>query len=149
VSWFDDLAGNPHVEVALLVDNLGTLVAASDSANDEARRVASMIKAAEVLARGLSVELGRGEMRAMQLSTAQAHLLVTPVGLSHYLIVLINKNAPMELLSVYLKRLTDRLSEDEIRSATTSLDDLDAAEIIQAVTEWLHSGGDSGGDRAN
>jgi predicted regulator of Ras-like GTPase activity (Roadblock/LC7/MglB family) len=142
VSWFDDLASNQHIEVALLVDNLGTLVAASDSANDEARRVASMIKAAEVLARGLSVELGRGEMRAMQLSTAQAHLLVTPVGVKHYLIVLIDKNAPMELLLVYLKRLTDSLTEDEINSAIVSLDDLDASEIIDAVTEWLHNGGD-------
>src|SRR5258706_15518136 len=148
VSWFHDITRNPHIYVALLVNSAGKLVATSNRVGSEAQRVASMIKAAEVLARGLSVELGRGEMHTLQLSTQRAHILVTPIGKAHYLIVLTSKDAPLELIFVYMQRLIKQLDEEDISRAlqqkpASPLDDLDADELIEAVTEWLHNGGDS------
>ena len=148
VSWFHDITRNPHIDVALLVNSAGKLVATSNRIGSEAQRVASMIKAAEVLARGLSVELGRGEMHTLQLSTQRAHILVTPIGKAHYLIVLTSKDAPLELIFVYMQRLVDQIDEDHLAEAlrgpaSDSLADLDVNELIEAVTEWLHNGGDS------
>jgi predicted regulator of Ras-like GTPase activity (Roadblock/LC7/MglB family) len=148
LSWFHDITRNPHIEVALLVDSTGRLVATSNRIGSEAARVAAMIKAAEVLARGLSAELGRGEMRTLQLSTATSHMLVTPIGAAHYLIVLTTKDAPLELIFVYMQRLIEKLDEDDIALALqkkprSPLDDIDTEELIEAVTEWLHNGGDS------
>lgn len=148
MSWFEDIAQNPHVDLALLVDSGGKLLASSNRVSSEAYRVASMVKAAEVLARGLSAELGRGDMHVLQLSTANAHLLVTPIGLTHYLIVMTNKSAPLELVSVHMQRLVSHLDEADIlaalpQSAVSPLDDLDVDELIEAVSEWLHNGGDS------
>jgi predicted regulator of Ras-like GTPase activity (Roadblock/LC7/MglB family) len=147
VSWFQDLTQNPHIDFALLVDSSGKLVATSNRVEVEAQRVAAMIRAAEVLARGLSAELGRGEIRTLQLTTTAAHLLVAPLGPFYYLMVLIDKSAPLELISVYMQRLVERLDEDEIeavlrQSTESSLDDLDVEELIAAVSEWLHNGGD-------
>ncbi|MEP7288504.1 MAG: roadblock/LC7 domain-containing protein [Chloroflexota bacterium] len=148
MSWFNDITRHPHIDVALLVDSAGKLVATSNRIGSEAQRVASMIKAAEVLARGLSAELGRGEMHTLQLSTASSHMLVTPIGVDHYLIVLTTKDAPLELISVYMQRLTDHIDQDEIEAVLEPpidavLDDWDTDSLIEAVSEWLHNGGDS------
>ena len=148
MSWFHDITRNPHIDVALLVNSAGKLVATSNRIGSEAQRVASMIKAAEVLARGLSAELGRGEMHTLQLSTQRAHVLVTPIGNAHYLIVLTSKDAPLELIFVYMQRLVDQIDEEHLAEAirgpaSESLADLDVNELIEAVSEWLHNGGDS------
>ena len=156
MSWFHKITRNPHIDVALLVDSAGRLMAISNrigrmgisnEMGSETQRVASMIKAAEVLARGLSSELGRGEMRGLQLSTATSHLLVTPIGTTHYLIVLTAKDAPLDLVSVYMQRLVENVDElDQAEALQDSnpspLDDLDTGELIEAVSEWLHNGGD-------
>jgi hypothetical protein len=104
-----------------------------------------MIKAAEVLARGLSAELGRGEVRSLQVTTQNGHVLVLPAGASHYLIVLLSREAPIELILNYVQRLIDHMDDDNldiILEPTDSLDDLDVSELIEAVSEWLHAGGD-------
>lgn len=167
LSWFNQITRNPHIDVALLVDNGGRLVATSNRIGSEAQRVASMIKAAEVLARGLSNALGRGEMHSLQLSTRQGHLLVVPVGAIHYLIVLTSRDAPLELIFSYMHRLLERMPEDEIATALredssgasvvqaheqpvaekSPLDDIDVSELIEAVADWLHKGGDSATDQ--
>ena len=147
MSWFNDITQNPHVDLVLLVDSTGKLVATSNRTGEQASRVASMIKAAEVLARGLSAELGRGEMRTLQVTTATSHLLVTHVGMDHYLIVLTSKDAPLELLFVYMQRLVNSLDDEDIaavlqQSGNSPLDDIDVDELIEAVSERLHNGGD-------
>jgi predicted regulator of Ras-like GTPase activity (Roadblock/LC7/MglB family) len=145
LNWFHELTHNPHIDVALLVDSLGKLVATSNRIGSEAQRVASMIKAAEVLARGLSAELGRGEVRSLQVTTQNGHVLVLPAGASHYLIVLLSREAPIELILSYVQRLIDHVDDDNPDIAlepTESLDDLDVDELIEAVSEWLHAGGD-------
>jgi predicted regulator of Ras-like GTPase activity (Roadblock/LC7/MglB family) len=147
VNWFHEIIQNPHIDVALLVDNAGKLVATTNRVGSEAQRVASMIKAAEVLARGLSAELGRGDMHTLQLSTGTAHVLVIPVGKTHYLIVMINKDAPLELVTVYMQRLVNHVEAEGLASIlrelnTSPLDNLDIDELIDDVTNWLHSGGD-------
>lgn len=146
MNWFHELTHNPHIDVALLVDSIGKLVATSNRIGSEAQRVASMIKAAEVLARGLSAELGRGEMRSLQVTTQNGHVLVLPAGASHYLIVLLNRDAPLELIFGYVRRLIDHVEEhdlDTVLQPTESLDDLDVDELIDAVSEWLRAGGDA------
>ncbi|MCC7449753.1 MAG: roadblock/LC7 domain-containing protein [Anaerolineae bacterium] len=145
MSWFYEITRSPYIDVALLVDNNGRLVATSNRVGSEAHRVASMIKAAEVLARGLSAEMGRGEIRSLQLSTRNGHVLVLPVGESHYLIVLAGREAPLELIFIYIQRLLDRINNEELAAFTepvSSLDDVNVDELIDAVSAWLHSGGD-------
>ncbi|HVO43699.1 MAG TPA: roadblock/LC7 domain-containing protein [Aggregatilineales bacterium] len=144
MSWFYDITQNPHIDVALLVDSTGKLVATTNRVGSEAQRVASMIKAAEVLARGLAIELGRGEMHTMQLSTKNGHLIVMPAGSAHYLIVLTNRDAPLETVTDEMQRMLGGLQEDDLKAALqrpvrTPFDDLDIAELIDAVTTWLHS----------
>ena len=147
MSWFYEITHNPYIDVALLVDSNGRLVATSNRVGSEAQRVASMIKAAEVLARGLSVELGGGEMHSLQLSTQFGHVLVLPVGIAHYLIVLAGRDAPLELITVNMQRLLDDMDEDALAAAVQKpieppSDDFDVDELIDAVSEWLRSGGD-------
>ncbi len=148
MSWFYEITHNPHIDVALLVNSSGKLVATTNRVGSEAQRVASMIKAAEVLARGLSAELGSGEMHSLQLSTQSGHVLVLPVGAAHYLIVLTGKDAPLELITVYMQRLLGGMDEDELSTALQQpikppVDDFDVQELIEAVSEWLRNGGDS------
>jgi predicted regulator of Ras-like GTPase activity (Roadblock/LC7/MglB family) len=141
VSWFYEITRNPHIDVALIVDETGKLVATSNRIGSEAQRVASMIKAAEVLARGLSAELGRGDMHTLQLSTRSGHLLVMPIGHAHYLIVLTSKDAPMDLIAAYVQNLINNMQEDEIsavlKKPPSPLDDLNVEELIAEVVEWL------------
>jgi predicted regulator of Ras-like GTPase activity (Roadblock/LC7/MglB family) len=144
LSWFHDITRNPYIDVALLVDGAGKLVATSNRIGSEAQRVASMIKAAEVLARGLAMELGRGEMHTLQLSTKAGHLIVMPAGAAHYLIVLTGKDAPLDDIAVTMQRLLENMQEDELaealqRPVRTPFDDINLEELYEAVTEWLHS----------
>lgn len=142
MSWFHEITRNPHIDVALLVDSAGKLVATTNRIGSEAQRVAAMIKAAEVLARGLAAELGRGEMHSLQLSTQNGHILVMPVGEAHYLIILTSKDASLELIYHYVQRQLSDMQEDEIAAALrqpvrSALDDLDVQELIEAVSDWL------------
>ena len=87
-------------------------------------------------------------MHTLQLSTQRAHVLVTPIGNAHYLIVLTSKDAPLELIFVYMQRLVDQIDEEHLAEAlrgptSDSLADLDVNELIEAVAEWLHNGGDT------
>ena len=147
LSWFHEITRNRYVDVALLVDNTGHLASSSRRVGSAANRIAPMINAAEEIAHGLATALDLGAMRMLQLSTQSGHLLVLPVGATYYLIVLMGRGAPLELLISYIQRLIGRLSEEEIilalKSGASPLDDLDVNELIDAVSEWLHSGGDS------
>jgi predicted regulator of Ras-like GTPase activity (Roadblock/LC7/MglB family) len=149
-SWFHEITHNPHIDVALLVDHNGRLIATSTRIAGEAQRIASMVKAAEVLARGLTSELGRGDVRSLQLSTQAGHLLALPVANTHYLIVLTGKDAPLELIFTYTQRLIEQLADEALtafvkQAITSPLDDVDVDELIDAVSEWLHEGGDPEG----
>lgn len=148
MSWFQEIAANPHVETALLMDRGGRLIATSQQADAETRRVTAMIRAAEMLADGLASELGRGEVRLLHITTADGHLLVMPVGSVHYLIVLTQRAAPLELLRTYLSRLLEDLPETEIAAAAQHIpyspwDELSVDDLFNALSEWLHNGGDS------
>ncbi len=148
MNWFQEIAANPHIETALLVDGGGRLVAASRRANAEARRIASMTRAAEALAHALADELRRGEFLLLQITTADGHLLVMPVGSAHHLVLLTQRAAPLELLRTYLSRLLEDLPETEIAAASqhipySPLDELSADDLFNALSEWLRNGGDS------
>jgi predicted regulator of Ras-like GTPase activity (Roadblock/LC7/MglB family) len=148
VSWFHEITRIPYIDIALLMDGLGRLVATSNRVGSEAQRVASMIKAAEVLARGLSLELGRGDMNTLQMSTRAGHLLVRPVGTAHYLILLTARNAPLDRVFESVQQLLDGMEDAEIsavlkKPSRSALDDLDVQDLIAAVTDWLNAGGDS------
>ncbi len=146
MSWFQEVATNPHIEVALLMDGGGHLIAASQQANTEFRRAAAMLRTAEMLADGLAEELGRGTVTLLQISTADAHVLVMPAGSSHYLILLTQRGAPLELLRTYLGRLLESLPEDEIAAAAQGIpyspwDELSVDDLFNALSEWLRNGG--------
>lgn len=148
MNWFQEIAANPHIEVALMIDGGGRLVATSQEANTQVRRAATMIRAAEMLARGLAAEFGRGAVTLLQITTAEGHLLVMPVGGAHYLILLTQRGAPLELLRTYLSRLLEDLPEAEIAAASQNLpyspwDELSVDDLFNALSEWLHNGGDS------
>ncbi|MCS6871098.1 MAG: roadblock/LC7 domain-containing protein [Anaerolineae bacterium] len=148
MGWFQEVAANPHIDVALLMDSSGYLVATSQQATTESRRVAAMLRAAEVLADGLASELGRGEVTLLQISTADGHLLLMPAGRRHYLVLLTQRGAPLELLRTYLSRLLEDLPEAEIASAAQSIpyspwDELSVDDLFNALSEWLRNGGDS------
>ncbi len=148
MSWFQEVSANPHIEVALLIDDVGRLVATSQPANAPSRRAASMLRAAEMLADGLAGELGRGRVTLLQISTADAHVLVMAAGASHYLVLLTPRAAPLELLRTYLSRLLEDLPEAEIAAAAQNLpyspwDELSVDDLFNALSEWLRNGGDT------
>jgi predicted regulator of Ras-like GTPase activity (Roadblock/LC7/MglB family) len=148
MSWFHEIVSNPHIEVALLMDGGGRIVATSSQASSETRRAAAMIRAAEVLAHELSSELGRGAVNLLQISTVSGHVLVLPVGSTHYLVLLTQRAAPLELIRTYLHRLLENMPETEIAAAFQGIpyspwDELNVDDLFNALSEWLHNGGDA------
>ncbi len=148
MSWFHEIVSNPHIDVALLMDGGGRIVATSSQTSSETRRAVAMIRAAEVLAHELSSELGRGAVNLLQISTVSGHVLVMPVGSAHYLVLLTQRAAPLELIRTYLHRLLENMPETEIAAAFQGIpyspwDELNVDDLFTALSEWLHNGGDS------
>ncbi len=146
LGWFHEITRNPYIDVALLVDNTGRLIATTNRIGSAAKRVAAMIKAAEVLASGLAQAWGQGEMDSLQLSTQLGHVLVIPASKVHYLIVLTSYEAPMDSICDEMRHLIAHMPEDEIAAALrppSDLDGLNVQELIDAVSNWLQQGGDS------
>jgi len=121
--------------------------------------VASMIRAAEVLARGLADALGRGEMHLLQLTTQDGHILVIPCGAAYYLILLTGVNAPLEAITTTIQQTLRNIPESTITNALNQLqspqslpersqrksspfDEFDVQDLIESVSNWLAAGGD-------
>jgi hypothetical protein len=107
---------------------------------------ASMLQSAEVLAQTLAAELGCGEARMLQISTQREHIMLFPLAAStFYLVVQVARTAPLMLIMVELERVLAEVdvhqlgaqSEKPVPSDDTPV--LDAAELIEAVREWLRN----------
>lgn len=138
MDWFDRLVANRYIEVALVTNNQGQLLRSSRAFGRDDEMLPSMLQALEMLAQTLTTELGCGAAHMVQLSTEQGHLLLFPVLQSaYYVVVMVEKTAPLMLVIIGVERALRDLTEDDF----TIFDDapeLNADELIEAVREWLH-----------
>lgn len=145
-TWFRRLADNPHVELALIADNQGRILSSNQSLSSDHERVASMLQSMEVLAQALAQELTGGMAEMVQLSTKSYHIILLPLlGSSYFLVVQAKRSAPITLLLIEIERVADQVRQAdfsvlEMRYQRLPDDSpLNAAELIEAVQEWLHS----------
>ncbi len=146
MDWFERLNNNPHIESVLLADNQGRVLRSTRPLGSDSEMAASMLQSAEVLAQTLSAELGCGEARMLQISTQREHIMLFPLAAStFYLVVQVARTAPLMLIMVELERVIAEVdvtqlgvqSEKPVPSDDTPV--LDAAELIEAVREWLRN----------
>jgi len=138
MDWFDQLITNKHIEVALVTNNQGQLLRSSRAFGRDDEMLPSMLQALEMLAQTLTTELGCGTAHMVQLSTELGHLLLFPVmQSSYYVVVMVERTAPLMVVIIAVERLLRDLKEEDF----TIFDDapeLNADELIEAVREWLH-----------
>jgi predicted regulator of Ras-like GTPase activity (Roadblock/LC7/MglB family) len=145
-NWFERLAENPHIEAIVVADNQGSILRSTRELRSDHEQAASMVQAMEVLAQTLSMALHCGPARLVQLSTDRDHILLFPLAQStHFLVVQTRRTAPLALVMVELERVVSSIHMGdlvEMREVMIHADDtpvLDAAELIDAVREWLQS----------
>ena len=145
-NWFEQLAENPHIEALVVADNQGRILRTTRELRSDHEYAASMVQAIEVLAQTLSAALYFGAARMVQLSTDRDHILLFPLAKStHFLVVQTRRTAPLTLLMVELERVIAQIHHEDLdamRDVILYADDtpvLDAAELIDAVREWLQS----------
>lgn len=137
MDWFERLASNRYVDVLMVANNQGQLLRSSRSISSEDELLPSMLQALEVLAQTLAEEFGCGAAQMVQLSTENGHLLLFPLAQStHYLVVLVERIAPLMLILIEIERTLKSLSPDDLAVLNQS-PELDAGELIEAVEEWL------------
>lgn len=145
MDWFERLAGNQYVEMVLLANNEGRVLRSSRPMRSSDELIASMFQAAEVLAQTLADEFNLGSAEMVQISTKYGHLMLFPLASStHYLVVVVGRAAPYLLLMVEIGRVLKAVTADDLAvyaqmvGQPDDLSELDAAELIEAVREWLH-----------
>ncbi len=150
-NWFERLVDNPHIEAVIVANNQGHILGSTRELRSDRERAASMVQAMEVLAQTLLSTLHWGPARMIQFSTDLDHILLLPlVNSTHVLVVLTRRTAPLALLMVELERVVNDLQPDDLNMMPDMMvhgDDtpvLDAAELIDAVQEWLQSRPNSG-----
>ena len=145
-TWFRRLTDNPHIEMALIADNQGRILASSQSLTSDHERVASMLQSMEVLGQALAYEMTGGMAEMIQISTDSAHIILLPLlDSSYFLVVQAKRSAPMTLLLIEMGRVVEQVREEQfpVRQARsprlTDESPLNAAELIEAVQDWLHN----------
>jgi predicted regulator of Ras-like GTPase activity (Roadblock/LC7/MglB family) len=144
MDWFERLAGNQYIEMILLANNEGRILRSSRPMRSSDELIASMFQAAEVLAQTLAAEFEVGSAEMLQISTQYGHLMLFPLARStHYVVVVAERAAPYLLLMVEIGRVLKTVTADDLAVYTQlvgqpdDLTELDAAELIEAVREWL------------
>jgi predicted regulator of Ras-like GTPase activity (Roadblock/LC7/MglB family) len=145
-TWFRRLTENPHIEMALIADKQGRIVASSHSLSRDHERIASMLQSMEVLAQALAEEMTGGMAELVQISTSTYHIILLPLlSSTYFLVVQVKRSAPLTLLMIEIERVARQVREADFSAMSTRyqrLPDespLNAAELIEAVQEWLHS----------
>ncbi len=146
MDWFERLTSNPFIESVILADNQGHILRSNRTLRSDNEVAASMLQSAEVLAQTLAEELGCGAAQMLQISTQSEHIMLFPVENStYYLVIQIARTAPLMLIMVDVERAIEEIALDEliaVRRVDRGYEDdtpvLDAAELIQAVQDWLH-----------
>jgi predicted regulator of Ras-like GTPase activity (Roadblock/LC7/MglB family) len=144
MDWFERLAGNQYVEMVLLSNNQGRILRSSRPMRSSDELIASMFQTAEVLAQTLAEEFGLDAAEMVQLSTQRGHLMLFPLERStYYVIVVAERSAPYLLLLVEIGRVLKTITSNDLAvygqvvGQPDDLAELDAAELIEAVREWL------------
>ncbi len=144
MNWFDRLAGNRYIDVVLVANNQGQLLRSSRPISSDDDLLPSMLQAFEVLAQTLSAEFSVGVTKMVQISTELGHILLFPMlTSSYYIVVMVERTAPLMLIMVELERTLSKLRQEdfdpyeETAFLLDSSSDLDADELIEAVQEWL------------
>lgn len=145
-TWFRRLTDNPHVEMALIADKQGRILSSSQSLSSDHERVASMLQSMEVLAQALAEEMTGGMAELVQLSTQSFHIILLPLlNSSYFLVVQAKRSAPLTLLMIEIERVASQVRQADFSAMAARyqrLPDespLNAAELIEAVQEWLHN----------
>lgn len=139
MDWFNRLASNRYIQLVLLANDQGQMLRASREIQSEDDMLPSMLQALEVLGQSLSDEFNCGTTHMVHLSTARGHIMLFPLaGAQYYLTVVVEKIAPLMVVLVEIERTLKTLDLDEIDKLNPPTD-LDAAELIEAVREWLRA----------
>ncbi|MBZ0296091.1 MAG: roadblock/LC7 domain-containing protein [Anaerolineae bacterium] len=145
MDWFQRLTSNPYVNAVLVADNRDNILRSSYPLRSDHAQLASMLQSAEVLAQTLASELNCGQAQLLQFSTQWEHILLFPLFQStFYLVVQVERTAPLTLIMVDVERALAEIKREELSQMEVAkfVDDtpvLDAAELIEAVREWLRS----------
>ena len=148
MKWFQRLSDNPLIEAVLLTDNRGRILRSSRPMPSDDELIASMIQAAEVLAQSLVVELDRGPVQMVQITTDREHLLLFPLAHSTYhLAVIVGREVPLTAVLDDLEQILPGIDTGELAALDQAAgglpgdsgdgDELNADELIEAVREWL------------
>lgn len=144
IGWFSRLVENPHITLTLVTDNQGRILRSAPRLSSNVEQVASMVQSFEALAQSLASALHCGEARMLQFTTDMDHTLVFPLfNAQYFLAVQIVRKAPLMLVMVEMERvlhminLTDMVFIQEYAMVDDETPVLDAAELIDAVREWL------------
>jgi predicted regulator of Ras-like GTPase activity (Roadblock/LC7/MglB family) len=156
MEWFVQLSENPHIEALLVMTNQGQVLHSTYPQQTHHKYTASMLQSAEALAQALAQELGCGAAQLLQFSTKNHHIILLPMfESSYYLVVLVQRTAPMLLVMALLEQavqqvmiedlleLSENNTPEEAAEAASeekpseNLPELNASELIEAVEEWL------------
>jgi len=144
MNWFERLAGNRYIDVLLLANNQGRLLRSSRPLSSDEELLPSMLQAFEVLAQTLTTEFAVGAAKMIQISTELGHIILFPlVASTYYVVIMVERSAPLMLVMVELDRTLSRLKQEDFDSFEEAMllsdqpSDLNADEIIEAVQEWL------------
>lgn len=151
MEWFVQLKESPHIEALLILSNQGEVLHSTYPQENYHKYTASMLQSAEVLAQALAQELGCGMAQLLQFSTKNHHIILLPMFTStYYLVVLVQRAAPMLLVMTMLEQAIEQVMIEDLRMlskqegppevagpAAEGLSDLDASELIAAVEAWL------------
>jgi predicted regulator of Ras-like GTPase activity (Roadblock/LC7/MglB family) len=144
MNWFERLAANRYIDVVLLANNQGRLLRSSRPISSDDELLPSMLQAFEVLAQTLTSEFSVGSARMIQISTELGHILLFPmIDSMYYVVIMIERTAPLMLIMVELERALGKLAQEDFDPFDEAVllsdypSDLDADEIIEAVQEWL------------
>jgi|SRR5690606_16061068 predicted regulator of Ras-like GTPase activity (Roadblock/LC7/MglB family) len=144
--WFERLENNAHIEAVVIADTQGRILRTTRPLTSDQEMVASMFQSLEVLAQTLSDELRSGKASLIHLITEYSHILLYPLlDSAFFLVVELERSAPLMLLAVELERIIAEVKASDFEDMRRSLapteghSELDAQELIDAVQEWLRN----------
>jgi predicted regulator of Ras-like GTPase activity (Roadblock/LC7/MglB family) len=137
MGWFERLSSNTHIQLIIVTNNRGQLLRTSYPLHSSSEKLASMFQALFVLAENLAANFEHDPARFILLSTKDHHVIIYARNYpTYYITVIVSRTAPLLLLMTELERVLGTLHPADLEALDTS-DTLNAAELIQAVQEWL------------
>ena len=144
--WYERLVSNPHIEAVVIANDQGQILHSTRLLRSDQETLASMFQAMEVLAQVLVQEFRIGAARMIQVTTDSSHILLLPLAESTcFLVVEVARTAPLLLLMVELERVVAEVDPVDLAALQHMSiieppdSELDAAELIDAVQEWLRN----------